>query len=371
MLTQAENELLARVTGDAPMGRMMRRYWVPACTGDDLRERGDRALRIRLFGEPLLAFRDAAGGIELLDERWPHRAHAVREAGGVVWAYLGPPEGAPAFPAYDWTRLPAERRIVLKAVLRANYLQGMEGSVDSAHSWFLHRGAVRDWTTRSTISGDLAPRLESEDTAYGFRYAAIRRVDGDETRRYIRVTLFALPFAIFIPRPLDPKLPGHVQLFAPIDDQLTMFYGVFFSRDGTSIDGDRAAQEVGLIPGVTLDANAFRDRAPNNHWRQDRTAMKTDSYVGIDGVLQQDMAVQESMGPIVDRTREHLGTSDVGVIRIRRRLLDGVQRFERGEALIGHDPAIPYDRLASEQRVIGTGEPWQAVGAHAGEFAAV
>ncbi len=96
--------------------------------------------------------------------------------------------------------------------------------------------------------------------------------------------------------------------------------------------------------------------------------MKAGSWVGIGGFPHQDMACQESMGPIVDRSREHLGTSDIAIIRLRRRLLDAVGRFQRGEALIGHGPPLPLDRLRSEQLVIPIDRPWQSVGAYAGEY---
>lgn len=369
MLSTAENERLCRIAGDAPMGRMIRRYWIPAALSAEVAEAGGTPVRVRLLGEDLVAFRDADGSIGLLGAR----SYPVREAGGIVWAYLGPAGTEPRFPAYDWTALPAEQRTVVRALEHANYAQAIEGSIDSAHSWFLHRGAVRDWRQRSTISSDESPKIEAEDTSYGFRYGAIRIVDANpRTERYVRVTLFALPFTSFIPRPLSPDLPGHIQIFVPVDDEHTMFYGVWFSQNGAPLDVEKTLAEVGLRPGIDLEPVTYaRRQNPGNWWRQDRAAMRDGtSYTGVSGVLQQDMAVQESMGPRVDRSQEHLGTSDVAIIRMRRRMLEGLDAFERDGTLVGLDPAIPFERIRSEQRVIAVDAPWQIVGAFGDEYPA-
>jgi phthalate 4,5-dioxygenase oxygenase subunit len=420
MLTRAENDRLCRVGPDAPMGRMMRRYWIPACLSEEVAEKDGTPIRVRVLGENFVAFRDSAGTVALIDARCPHRlaslalgrneegglrciyhgwkfgadgrclemptepadstyrdkirvaSYPVRDAGGIIWAYLGPGP-APRFPAYDWTALPAEQRTVVRVAEHTNYAQSLEGAIDSAHSWFLHRGAVRDWRQRSTISSDQAPRLEAEDTDYGFRYAAIRKVDANpDTERYVRTTLFAVPFTAFIPRPMNPALPVSVQIFVPVDDEHTLFYGVWFSQDGSTIDPEVTLGEVGFRPGVDLAPVTYeRYQNPGNFWQQDRAAMRSgDSYTGIAGVSQQDMAVQESMGPLVDRTQEHLGTSDVAVIWMRRRMLDALNRFEADGSLVGQDPKIPLERIRSEQKVIPVDTPWQSVGAYGGEYAA-
>ena len=418
MLSQEENELLTRVEGDAPMGQMMRRYWLPAALSEEVAERDGTPVRVRLFGEDLVLFRDTGGRLGLIEEACPHRlaslalgrneecglrcvyhgwkfdvtgacvemptepegfgyrerirlaSYPLHEAGGLVWAYLGPQGSAPPVPDYDWMRLPAEQRVIAKIGERANYLQAIEGSIDSSHSWFLHRGATPDWTKRTEVSTDLCPVLEAEDTDYGFRYAATRKPNVNaQTHKYVRVTLYVVPTTSFIPRPMDPAQTGHVQINVPVDDRTCMFYGVFFSQDGRPVDHDAMRERVRARRGIDLDDGYFSFGHAGNWWNQNRAAMKAGSWVGIEGFPRQDMAVQESMGPIVDRTREHLGTSDIAIIRMRRRMLEAVTRFQRGEPLIGHDPAIPLDRLRSEQRVIPIEQPWQSVGAFAGEFA--
>jgi len=137
------------------------------------------------------------------------------------------------------------------------------------------------------------------------------------------------------------------------------------------LDAQKALTEVGLRPGIDLIPGTWeRKQNAANFWRQDRAAMQRgDSYTGVSGVLQQDMAVQESMGPRVDRTREHLGTSDVAVIRMRRRMLDALARFEADGTVLGQGAHVPYERIRSEQKVIPIDAPWQSVGAYGDEFA--
>jgi phthalate 4,5-dioxygenase len=420
MLSREENELLTRVGPQAEMGAVLRRYWLPALLSEELAEPDGAPVPVRLLGEDLVAFRDSQGRIGLLDERCPHRlaslaigrnedcgltciyhgwkfdvdgacvdmptepegygfknriritAYPTHEAGGMIWAYLGPPEHRPPFPAYGWTSLPADQVGVVKIGIRANYLQTVEGAIDSAHSWFLHRGSSRDWQKRLAVSQDTAPKLEAEDTAYGFRYAAIRTPsENPDTTKYVRVTLFAVPSTAFIPPPLDRDLPAHTQIFVPVDDERTMLFDVFHSQNGTPVDAAALRRSLHNEPGTDLDAEWYRFARRDNRWNQDRAAMKNGSWTGIAGFQNQDIAAQESMGAIVDRSGEHLGTSDIAVIRMRRRMLETVRRFRVGEPLVGQDGTIAFERLASEQRLIGIDEPWQIVGAHAGEYAGV
>jgi phthalate 4,5-dioxygenase oxygenase subunit len=417
MLSAEENTLLTRVAGDAPMGRMMRRYWVPACLAEEVAEPDGPPVRTTLFGDRFVVFRDTAGTLALVDERCPHRlaslalgrneegglrciyhgwkfdvagacvdmptepgafgfrdriklpSFPVREAGGMVWTYLGPPEERPPFPEYDWMKLPRDRFAVMKVGERVNYTQALEGAIDSSHSWFLHQGIIWDWKKRASVSMDTSPRLEAEDTWYGFRYAAIRvPVENPETERYVRVTLFLVPFTAFIPRPLETQHPAHVQIFVPVDDERTMFYGVFFSQDGAPVDEAETRRGHHVVPGIDLDRNWYKLATEENWYNQDREAMRRGSWTGIEGFTNQDMACQESMGPVVDRTREHLGTSDIAIIRMRKRMLEAVRYYQDGRPLIGLDPDLPYDRIRSEQKIVPVDRPWQSVGAYAGEY---
>jgi phthalate 4,5-dioxygenase oxygenase subunit len=419
MLTQEENDLLTRVGAGTPMGEMMRRYWLPACLSEELPEPDCTPVRVRLLGQNLVAFRDTEGKIGILDEGCPHRlaslalgrneeggircvyhgwkfdvagrcvemptepgdstyknrlrarAYPVRESGDLVWIYMGPAEKEPPFPEYDWATLPKEQRAVVKIGQRSNWLQAIEGAIDSAHSWFLHRGVTPDWQKRSSVSSDLSPKLEAEDTDYGMRYGAIRKPNEDpEKFKYVRVTLYAFPVTAFIPRPLDRDQHHHVQLSVPVDDDHTMFYGIFASQNGAAVSTEDKRKYWHAVPGVDVDSNWFKVGTVENWFNQDRSAMKAGDWVGIKGITNQDMACQESMGLTVDRTQEHLGTSDVAIIKARRRLLESVKRVIAGEDPIGVHVPVPHERLRSEQLVIPIGQPWQSVGAYAGEYAA-
>lgn len=415
MLSPEENDLLTRVEGDAPMGQMMRRYWLPAALAEEVAEADGTPVRVRMFGENLVLFRDTDQHLGLIEELCAHRcaslalgrnedgglrcvyhgwkfdvagrcvdmptepddfgyrdrvrlrSYPVREAGGFVWAYLGPEGTAPPFPDYDWMQLPHDQVVALKIGERANYLQAMEGATDNAHSWFLHRGATADHAKRVAISNDLAPRLEAEDTEYGFRYAAIRKPNTDADRlKYVRVMLFVVPSTSIIPRPLDKAKAPQIQIHVPIDDHSCYLYNVVFSQNGVPLDHAQIRELKRARRGIDLDDRYFSFAHVGNWWNQDRVAMKNGSWMGVAGIPVQDIAVQESMGPIVNRTREHLGTSDVAIIRLRRRLLEAVARFQHGDPLIGLDGDIPFGQLRSEERLIPIDQPWQSVGALVG-----
>jgi phthalate 4,5-dioxygenase oxygenase subunit len=226
-------------------------------------------------------------------------------------------------------------------------------------------GEVGKTTAMLRPSNDKRPRLEAQNTDYGFRYAAIRKpIHDPDQYQYIRTTLFVAPFYSFFP---PPKGWTYMQAFVPIDDEHTMFY--YVQVDHTSpVDHDRLFAFAGARMGIDLDSEYRKIRTRANNFLQDRAAMKRkESYSGIFGVNVQDIAVQESMGSIYDRTREHLGASDVAVIRMRRLMLDSVRRFQEGGTPLGLERPVPYEKLSAEERIIPLSTPWQTVGAFAGE----
>jgi phthalate 4,5-dioxygenase oxygenase subunit len=374
VLTSEENALLCRVEGDAPAGILMRRYWHPVLMAEEVAEPAGAPVCVRLVGRDYVVFRDTDGQLGMLDARCRHlntRSYALREAGSLVWAYVGPPEREPPFPAFDWTTLPAEQIALIKLIENVNYAQATEGAIDTAHSQFLHRGILPDEKLRGSISADTSPRLEAEDTNYGFRYAAIRRTAAHaDTQKWVRVTNYVFPTIVLVPRPLDASVWSTIQIFVPLDDTKTMHYTLVFREDGAPADAAAFHAYANWYPGVTVDEKFRLDATEANGWKQDRVAMKDGSlYTGLLGFVRQDVGCQESMGPIVDRTREHLGTSDVAIIRMRRRMLENIRRVMAGVDPIGIDGSVDYPRLRSEQRVIGINEPWQQIGAFAGEYA--
>ncbi|MFN0070613.1 MAG: Rieske 2Fe-2S domain-containing protein [Chloroflexota bacterium] len=430
MLSQEENELLCRVGPDAPMGQMLRRYWIPACLSRELPEADGTPIRVRLLGENLVAFRDSDGRVGFMDELCPHRgaslvlarnersalqclyhgwrialdgtiletpcepeesdfkdrirhiAYPTREQGGMLWVYLGPPGTEPDFPEFGWTVVPEEQRVLVKMVGDCNWAQSLEGVIDSSHSSFLHSSEIVGAAAQSRPDGtsayqatdaglivkrptnDRAPRLEPQDTDYGFRYAAIRKpIQEPDKYQYIRVTLFVAPFYGFI---APPAGWGLVEFFVPIDDEHTAMYHVEW-REDAPVDHDRQYDRSGAVVGRDIDVHFRKFANQANNWLQDRAAMKAGSFSGIRGVQVQDQAVLESMGAVYDRTREHLGTSDVAIIRWRRLMLDSVRRFQEGGVPVGLERTVPFTKLKGEERIIPLETPWQVVGAFAGE----
>jgi phthalate 4,5-dioxygenase oxygenase subunit len=383
------------------------------------------------LGEDLVAFRDDRGRVGLLDELCPHRraslalgrneagaleclyhgwridctgrildtpvepedstfkdriratAYPVYESGGVIWTYMGPAGLQPPPVDFYFTQVPQDRMLTVRVHLSCNWAQGIEGTIDSSHTNLLHRHGVRPSAEVTTTtmepgivarrpSNDTRPVMESQDTVYGFRYAAIRKPMVDpETRKYVRVSLFIAPiFAMFPP----PKGWVWMQAFVPIDDENTMFY--FFQVAEKPITDKERAQRLEaaeMRPGIDMDAEFRLKRTRENRWLQDRAAMRRgESHTGLAGVSPEDVAVQESMGPILDRTKEHLGASDTAVIRFRRMMLDAVKRFsEQGTTPVGLTAPVPYADLRAEEQMLPLDASWHSVSAAGAEPLAV
>ena len=420
MLTYEENQTLARVEGSAPMGRMMRRHWVPAALCEQLPGPDSDPIRLRLFGEDLVAFRDSNGRVGLLGEFCPHRkaslvfgrneecglrclyhgwkmdvegnivempsepkesgfadrvkhkAYPVREAGGFIWAYMGPADAMPAFEPPAWAPTEDAKVSVVRMQLPCNWAQIMEGQIDSAHSSSLHSSDMRParvesagasdthWTRPST---DKNPRIQVQLTNYGMRYAAIRRpIKNAQTHDYVRITTYVAPFVALIP----PNSSYNVaSVIVPRDDTSSYFHFIAWGYGDSVIAQDAWRKFCVAEPGVDLDRD-FRPvlRLASNNYLQDRQAMREGNFTGIPGIPNQDIAMWESMGPIADRTSERLGASDIAVIQFRRLLLDGVRRFEDGEGTIGLvAPHLPQAKLRSYQGIVAKTENWRMLGA--------
>jgi phthalate 4,5-dioxygenase len=397
MLSQQNNDLLTKTGPGTPMGEMLRRYWIPALMSRELAEADGEPVKVRLLGESLIAYRDSSGAVGLVDEFCPHRgaslwyarnedcglrciyhgwkidttgavidtpneetllnvrtrAYPVYEQGGIVWAYLGPPALMPPRRTFAWMDLPESQRVITKVWVEGNYLQGIEGGIDSSHVGFLHWGFEQgSWgNAGAPIINVKAPRLEVEQTAYGFRYAAIRKTD--DGRQNVRITPFMFPFHTYVPSNRKDNNVWHA--WVPRDDGSNWMYDVRFSVDGAF---DMVAEEArARVIGLGSD---FRpERTIANKHLQSRPAMKTLNFSGIEGVKNQDYAIVGTMGPIVDRTREHLGASDKAVATARRLLLAAVHEFQEGQDPPGLDPAIPVEEILGIDRMLDAGAQWQ------------
>ena len=426
MLTQAENELLCRVEGDAPMGQLMRRHWVPAVLSEQVAEPDGAPVRVQLFGEKLVAFRDSSGKLGLLGEACPHRkvslafgrneecglrclyhgwkfdtegnvidmpsepkashlpekarhlAYPTREAGGFVWTYMGPPEAMPEFESPAWSPHgevphPEARIAIAKVELPCNWAQIMEGQIDSAHSSTLHSTDMRlsreeaaakgdHWVRPST---DKNPRIQVQLTNYGMRYAAIRRpIVNANSHDYVRITTYIAPFTALIP----PNNTYNIaSVIVPRNDTSSYFYFIAWSEgEQVGISTEAWRKFLALEVGEDVDAQ-FRPikRHAHNDYLQDRAAMADGgSFSGILGIPNQDIAMWESMGTIADRGQERLGASDIAIVQFRRLMIDAARAFEQEGRVIGQiQPRLPQAKLRSYQGVVEKTVPWRTLGA--------
>jgi len=419
MLSHEDNELLCRVGAGTPMGELIRRYWFPAMLSADLPEPGGPPKGLRLLGEDLVIFRADDGRIGLIDGRCPHRrvrltlarnegcglrcvyhgwlmdadgavidtpaepevsrfgrnvrtaAYAVRAVGGLVWAYLGPAAERPPFPEFEWTGLPLGHLVHAQIQARANFVQVLEGTIDSSHVAVLHADNVAgssrdDIDTKTPLderrrsvrpSTDPRPRIEVEETGYGFHYAALHRpYEGGEGRWWARVTQFVAPFYSFI--------PGEIfTAFVPVDDYRSIFFAVSYNRDAPVSEETRREREehFGVRLGIDLDSDyTMLGRGEENNWGQDRAAMSHgDSFSGLPGVSIEDVAVQESQGRIVDRSRENLGAQDIAIATMRRLLLAGARRVAAGQPPASDPRALDYRSIRPVMRMLEADGRWQ------------
>ena len=382
MLRREDNELVTRVGPGTPMGLTLRRYWMPALLSSELPHADSDPLRVRLLGEDLVAFRDSNGSVGLIQNNCPHRgaslffgrneeggircvyhgwkfdvsgqcldmpaesdfrskvaarAYPTTEKAGVVWTYMGPPERQPPVPDLEWMRAPAGYCWISRTHQSCNYLQAMEGGLDTSHSSFLHREFTPDGLTNPRARST-APRLEVLNTDYGYMYASIRHLP-DDKQNYVRVYHYVMPFyqlrAGGSPKSLG-NTDGH--MWVPIDDVTCWTYNFHFSHAGPLAyeEWQRVEHQMGrglaedYTPGTfKLKANATNDYALS------RERQRTVNYTGIQGTNTQDFAVQESMGAIYDRTQEHLGSADTAIIQMRRLLLEAVRDVAEGRDPIG------------------------------------
>ncbi|MGH8662923.1 MAG: Rieske 2Fe-2S domain-containing protein [Burkholderiales bacterium] len=396
MLTHEQNDALTQTDAGTPMGDLFRRYWIPALHAWELPEPDCPPLRVKLLGEQLVAFRDSQGRLGLIDEFCAHRgvslwfgrneqsglrcpyhgwkydvtgqcvdlpsegadspmcrrirlkSYPCIEAGGVVWTYMGPPQLQPALPELEWVRVPAERRYASKRLQESNYLQALEGGIDSSHVSFLHAGALRTDPLLSGSRGnrynehDLMPQFEVAEFPGGLLIGARRNADND--CYYWRITPFIMPWYTIIPPRAGHPLGAHA--WVPIDDQHCWAWSINYHPRRALSEAELHAMKDGkgihcrYVPGTFVPL-----QNSGNDYLMDRAAQKTGvTCSGVDGIAMQDASVQESMGPIQDRTRENLCPTDRGIVMTRRLLLAAAQANREGKPLPGLAPAEQHVR---------------------------
>jgi len=370
MLSPEDNELLTRTDSGTPMGSLIRCYWVPALLSEEIPQPDCPPVRVRMLGEELVSFRDSQGRIGLIRERCAHRgtslfygrneecglrciyhgwkydvdgnvldtpaepgdsdfkkklrhsAYPTHEAGGVIYAYLGPRDQMPLFPAYEWTQVPPEQTYVTKCLLECNYLQGLEGECDSSHLSFLHRAFTNE--RNQSLYKSASPIYETEETDFGVRLIATRNTDN---QHYVRFSAFVMPVYGCVPagRPTN-ELDGYeIHTYVPADDTHCWRYDLGFRRT-------RAISEDEVHRREQIGPNYLRLRNARNNYLQDRQMQKTVNFTGIQDFLNHDACATESMGSIFDRSKEHLGVSDKAVIAVRKFLLSSVKALGENKA---------------------------------------
>lgn len=381
MVSQGENELMTRVESDAPLGRLMREnYWIPFALSSNLVV-PDGPTPVRLFGENYAAFRDDDGRIGFFDEHCPHRRASlllarhegdgirciyhgwkmeasgrviecpnqtlraerfaanvkvthfpVHEDGGIAWVWLGGGE-TPPFPDLPFSEKYGVRTATTFSVLPCNWLQGFEGGFDSAHGPILHQSVIAEVVKRQSASRDVkgatvvqhsTPTYETEPAPYGLRAASLR--DMGDGRTYVRVAHYFFPLLILVSNGFGDLV--HVFAFAPVDDTHHL---LFFGNYGHEPmpENDVAGLVDDSEPDPRNYAQLHGDRS--NRWGQDRALMNNGHFSGFARcAIDEDAAVQVSMGPIADRTKENLATSDVAIAHARRLILDTIAAAERG-----------------------------------------
>ena len=382
-----DTEDMCRVGPGTVMGNFMRQYWMPAIMSKELEADG-APMRLMLLGEKLLAFRDSEGRVGVMDHRCPHRcaslylgrneesglrciyhgwkfdvqgncvdmpsvpgdqafkdkvkakAYRVREANGLIWVYMGERADPPPLPMIEPSLVPGDELDISMVLRDCNFVQSLEGDIDTSHFGFLHAGNldpdnVPEGHPLDHTATERAPRYNVRDTDWGTSYGAYR--DAGKGQTYWRFANFMLPFWTQTPQgEFDKNV--HARAWVPLDDTHTMMVFLRWKsqmrtlrswplKDGSFLGGSMKAAEY--LPNSTDWLGRWRLKAnESNDWELNRQFQKDNTvYSGIENIHLQDQAVTESMGGITDHDHEHLSPADQMIARSRRRLLKAARAF--------------------------------------------
>jgi phthalate 4,5-dioxygenase len=408
-LNAEEHRLLSQTGPDTKVGKLLRRYWTPALLSEEIPDADCPPVKVRLLGEDLIAFRDTNGRVGLLEEHCAHRgsslflgrnednglrcsyhgwkydvtgqcveapnaadpgycrdirlkAYSCREMGGVIFTYMGPPDRQPPLPHFEWLLIPDTHRYAHKRLQECNWVQAVELDIDSCHVTWLHRESVLAGAETSERSRlflqETAPDFEVVAEEYGLLIAARR--NASEDRYYWRINQWMMPWYTTVPAE-GSSGPINVHAWVPIDDFTSWTYS--FSWDpqeplDPALLADWRAGRSGIY--CELEPGTYRPvRNKSNNWQIDRQAQRSGRlWMGIHGNQEQDNAIAESMGPIYDRTREHLVGTDAAVIAMRRRILEASDELEQGVEPFGLEPRA--FRVHAVSAMLPRGADWQS-----------
>jgi len=410
MLRTEQSDLLTQTGPGTPGGKLFRSYWIPALLASELPANDCPPVRVKLLAERLLAFRDSQGRLGLIDEFCAHRgaslwfgrneedglrcpyhgwkydytgqcievpsepvesgfckkiklkSYPLIERGGVLWTYMGEADQQPPLPEWEFAQVPPEKTFTSKRIQESNWLQAMEGGIDSSHVSFLHRGELNtDPLFRGAKANqynlrDSRPVFEVVESAGGLLIGARR--EADDGNYYWRITQWVMPsFTMIAPRGNHP-IHGH--FWIPIDDENCWTWSFdYHPTRALTADEVKAMREgkgihVNYVPGT------FRPLAnKDNDYLINRAAQKAGlTFSGVEGIAMQDASLQESMGPIVDRTKENLVSTDNGIIMARHRLLRTIKAMMDGKVTTPPGVDVAHQRVRSAAVVLPPDQPF-------------
>ncbi|GAB7546003.1 aromatic ring-hydroxylating dioxygenase subunit alpha [Cupriavidus sp. 8B] len=412
MMSKEQNDFITRVGEQTPAGKLLRQYWQPVALVDEFA--GERPVRaVRLMGQNFVVFRDEQGRYAMLDRDCPHRgadlsfgrledgglrcpfhgwlfdasgtclqtpaepagsklcqrikqkAYPVVERSGMLFAFIGEGE-PPAFPAFDCFVAPGEYTFAFKGLLECNWLQALEVGIDPAHASFLHRFFEDEDVSESYgrqfrgASADSAmpitkvlrefecPEISIATTDYGMRLMALRELGGEQ--RHVRVTNVVFPQAFIIPMSAEMTI---AQWHVPIDDTSCYWYAIFTSFTKPVNKQQMRDQRLALyeLPDYRPRQNKHNDYGFNPYEQRNETYTGMGSDINV-----HDQWAVESQGAIQDRTREHLGTTDKGIIAFRKQLVEAIEANQRGEKTLMMIDAAQASALSGPPSIDGVSD---------------
>jgi phthalate 4,5-dioxygenase len=391
MLKTEVNELLSRIGPGTPGGDLFRQYWLPALLAEELPENDCPPVRVKILSERLIAFRDSEGRYGLIDEFCAHRGvslwfgrveecgircayhgwkydvtgqcvevpsepensnfsrkvkltgYPLVKVGDILWTYLGDPETRPELPEFEFAHVPAEQTFTSKRWQESNWLQALEGGIDSSHVSWLHSGGLKSDPLFKGAKGneynlnDLRPFFEVAEADGGLFIGARR--NAEDGKYYWRITPWVMPSFTMVPPRGDHPVHGH--FWVPIDDENCWVY-TFDYHPMRALTGDevQAMRDGYGVHSRNIPGTYRPQENKDNDYLMDRAAQKRgETFSGIRGIAQQDASLQESMGPIVNRTKERLVSSDTGIIKARQKLRKAIEALrDEGVTPPGVDP---------------------------------
>jgi hypothetical protein len=417
MLSAQQNDLITLTGAGQPAGALMRHYWQPAALldelagnrpikpvrllGEDLVIFKDEKGRYGLIGRHCphrgtdLAYgRLEDGGLRCAFHGWlfdvagqcletpaeppdsklcaniKQKSYPVVEKSGILFAYMGPGE-PPAFPDFDCFVAPSSHTFAFKGMIDCNWLQSLEVGIDPVHTSFLHRffededpqagygKMFRDNTKDADIPmtqimrEHTRPRIEVEETDFGFRLVTLRQISDKNT--HVRVTNLVFPNAFMIPMSREMTIS---QWHVPIDDTRHYWYAIFTSFGDAVNKDEMRRQRLALyqLPDYVPNKNKSNDYGFDPHEQEH------DTFTGMGADINvHDQWACESMGAIQNRTQEHLGTSDKAIVAYRKLLREAIEQTGKGEKPI----MVLDDRAAASVTGppaidgIGPSDDWQ------------